>query len=268
MGVRSVHDRDELAALLRRDPALYAYQLGDLDDFFWPYTSWYALGDAVALLYHGGPLPTLLAFGPTGATGDPGAAGPDGPQNALLGDLRRLLPPRFHAHLSPGLDTALAPDFHATPAVPHHKLALTAAERLDGVAAAGTVLTDADLPALTRLYAVAYPGNWFDRRMLATGQYIGVRRDGDLVAVAGVHVWSPTYRVAALGNVTTHPAHRGRGLATAAVAGLCRRLLTTVDHISLNVHAGNASAIGVYTRLGFTPVARYGEHTVTVARAR
>jgi hypothetical protein len=41
MTPRSVHDRTELAAELRKDPALHAYELGDLDDFFWPYTSWF-----------------------------------------------------------------------------------------------------------------------------------------------------------------------------------------------------------------------------------
>src|SRR5829696_8417682 len=59
---RSVHDREELAALLRRDPGLHAYELGDLDDFFWPYTSWFRHGDAVALLYHGLAVPTLIAL--------------------------------------------------------------------------------------------------------------------------------------------------------------------------------------------------------------
>jgi predicted GNAT family acetyltransferase len=97
--------------------------------------------------------------------------------------------------------------------------------------------------------------------MLQTGQYIGVRHDGELLAVAGVHVWSPSYGVSALGNVTTHPRARGHGLAKAAVAALCDRLRKTVDHISLNVHADNAAAIAVYTSLGFTPVAHYSEFT-------
>ncbi|MEV1286206.1 GNAT family N-acetyltransferase [Micromonospora sp. NPDC049679] len=254
MVVRSVHDRRELAELLRRDPTLHAYALGDLDDFFWPYTTWFRHGDALALVYHGGGVPTLLAL-----------ADRDGAEDLadLLDGLLPLLPRRFYAHLSPGMDQVVGRQFRGEPGGPHLKMALTDTARLDRVEPAGELLSPADLAELERLYDVAYPGNWFDRRMLETGQYVGVRRAGQLLAVAGVHVWSPTYRVAALGNVTTRPDARGRGLATGAVAALCRRLRETVDHVTLNVKADNAAALAVYTRLGFTPVAEYVEFTFT-----
>ncbi|MEU5941035.1 GNAT family N-acetyltransferase [Micromonospora sp. NPDC047548] len=254
MPVRAEHDRATLAALLRRDPVLHAYQLGDLDDFFWPYTSWFRRGEQVAMLYHGVAQPVLLAF-----------AAPDGQPElaALLADLAPMLPARLHAHLSPGLDAVLGRWFTVDPGGAHQRMALTDAARLAGVTPAGEVLDDADLPALRALYAAAYPGNWFDPRMLATGQYVGIRRDGDLLAVAGVHVYSPTYRVAALGNVTTHPRARGRGLAAAAVAALCARLREHVDHVTLNVRTDNHAAVRLYERLGFTRVADFGEYTLT-----
>ncbi|MET7707786.1 GNAT family N-acetyltransferase [Micromonospora sp. NPDC005413] len=113
------------------------------------------------------------------------------------------------------------------------------------------------------LYAQAYPDNWFDARMLDTGQYLGVREGGELVAVAGVHVFSPAYRVAALGNVTTHPRWRGRGLGAAVVAALCVRLRASVTHVTLNVKADNAAAVRLYERVGFTRVADYDEWTLT-----
>ncbi|MGC1212332.1 MAG: GNAT family N-acetyltransferase [Micromonospora sp.] len=250
MPVRAEHDRAVLAELLGRDPVLHAYQLGDLDDFFWPYTSWFRRGDQVALLYHGVELPTLLAF----------AAPPDSAElAALLTDLAPLLPARLWAHLSPGLDATLERWFHLEDAAPHHRMALTDPARLARVTPAGAPLRPADLPELLALYAAAYPGNWFDPRMLDTGQYVGIREAGELVAVAGVHVWSPTWRVAALGNVTTHPRVRGRGLAGAAVAALCARLREGVDHVTLNVRADNAAAVRLYQRLGFTPVADFVE---------
>ena len=40
----------------------------------------------------------------------------------------------------------------------------------------------------------AYPGTWFQARMLETGRYVGIRRGGELACVAGVHVWSPAWR--------------------------------------------------------------------------
>lgn len=249
--LRSVHDRDELAALLRKDPALHAYELGDLDDFFWPYTTWYRHGDATALVYHGQPTPTLLAFA------EPADLDP------LLDRLAPLLPHTFYAHLSPG--AAPTGFTRQEGGGPHHKMALRALD--PGVPPEGDVLDTADREDLDRLYADAYPGNWFDERMLETGQYVGIRRDGRIVAVAGVHVWSPVYRVSAIGNVTVHPDHRGRGLAQRVTAALCRRLRRTTDVITLNVKADNAVAVAVYERLGFATVADYDEATY-VATAR
>ncbi|WP_406104051.1 GNAT family N-acetyltransferase [Micromonospora globbae] len=257
MPVRAEHDRTVLAGLLGADPVLHAYQLGDLDDFFWPYTSWFRRGDQVALLYHGADPPTLLAFAAPARLGDAAA---------LLGELAPVLPARLYAHLSPGLESALEPAFDVDGAGAHHKMALTDPARLSRVAGAGEPLGVADLPQLRALYAAAYPGNWFDPRMLETGQYLGVREGGELVAVAGVHVWSPAYRVAALGNVTTHPRVRGRGLGTAVVAALCRRLRAHVTHVTLNVRADNTPALRLYERLGFTRVADYGEYALTARR--
>ncbi|MGC5051736.1 GNAT family N-acetyltransferase [Micromonospora sp. DT48] len=250
MLVRAEHDRSVLAGLLGKDPQLHAYELGDLDEFFWPYTSWFRRGDAVALLYHGARPPTLVAL-----------AGPEGLAEvaALLGEVAPVLPARLWAHLSPGLDAALAGVFRVASAGVHLKMALTRADRLAAVEAAGEVLGRAHLPALRELYEVAYPGNWFDARMVDTGRYVGVWAGGGLVAVAGVHVYSPTYRVAALGNVTTHPAWRGRGLAAAAVARLCGLLRSEVEHVTLNVKADNVAAVRLYERLGFLRVADYEE---------
>ena len=250
MPVRAEHDRAVLAELLSRDPVLHAYQLGDLDDFFWPYTSWFRRGDDVALLYHGVDLPTLLAFAPPERTGD---------LAALVTELAPVLPARLWAHLSPGLDATVARWYELSDAAAHHRMALTDPARLARTCPVGRPLDRDDLPALRDLYAVAYPDNWFDPRMVDTGQYVGVDDGGELVAVAGVHVWSPTWRVAALGNVTTHPRVRGRGLAAGAVAALCARLADTVDHVTLNVRADNLAAVRLYERLGFTRVAEFIE---------
>jgi predicted GNAT family acetyltransferase len=104
--------------------------------------------------------------------------------------------------------------------------------------------------------------------MLETGRYVGIRRDRELVCVAGVHVWSPTWRVAALGNVATLPAARGNGLATAACATLCRILLDDgIETISLNVRADNHAAIRAYEKLGFAHAADYDEVELSSAAA-
>ena len=77
------------------------------------------------------------------------------------------------------------------------------------------------------------------------------KRQRAMLREMGVHVWSPRLRVAAVGNVVTHPDYRGQGLAARVVGTLCRRLLGDVDHIGLNVRELNEPAIRCYRRLGF-----------------
>ncbi|MFJ1709307.1 GNAT family N-acetyltransferase [Kitasatospora sp. NPDC088346] len=259
MPLLSLHDRSVLAARFHRDPELHLFELGDLDDLLWPHTSWYTLTDdgPAALLYGVGDIPTLLAFARTDGAAE---------LEDLLRALLPMLPRRFFGHLSGGAEKILDP-FYATE---HHavllRMALTDPERVDAHpdgAWAPVPLRADDLPELTALFEESYPGNWFDERMLATGQYVGARHDGRLIAVAGVHVHSPAQRVAAIGNVTTHPALRGRGAAAACVAALCRQLARSVDHIGLNVRADNTTALELYRRLGFTVVAEFGESVFT-----
>ncbi|WP_457029600.1 GNAT family N-acetyltransferase [Kitasatospora sp. P5_F3] len=260
MSLLSLHDKGVLAARLGRDPALHQMELGDLDDLLWPHTTWYTLSDdgPVALLYNVGEPPTLL-----GLVRPEQAAESRELANALL----PVLPRRFLAHLSADslqvLSAAYAVKSHGT----LRRMVLTDPTLADRHPVGDwrpRPLSRADLPELTALFAASYPGNWFDHRMLDTGHYLGARDDsGSLVAVAGVHVHSPAHRVAALGNVTTHPAVRGRGAAAACVAELCRLLAGTVDHIGLNVRADNTAAVRLYERLGFTSVLEFEEAVLT-----
>jgi ribosomal protein S18 acetylase RimI-like enzyme len=257
--VVSLHRRDEIEPVLRRNVYLHIYALGDLDDFFWPFTSWYALEDAgalgaIVLLYTAFETPTLMALG------DP----PYDPLWELLRRARRLLPPRVYAHLSPGCRDALGPDVRAESRGPHWKMALV--EPALDVAGIDRVerMTAADVADLRALYSVGYPANWFDPRQVETGHYYGLRLNGMLVSAAGPHVYSPGQRVAALGNIVTHPEHRGRGLAGAVTARLCTELRPTADHIGLNVKSDNAAAVACYARLGFRPVAEYEEVMLTL----
>jgi ribosomal protein S18 acetylase RimI-like enzyme len=254
VGVIELSDRARLRAYFRRAPALHLYELGDLDDFFWPHTRWYALErdraiDAAALLYAAPELPVVIAIGDAAPLGE------------LLAAIRDRLPARVYAHLSPGLVEALAPRYASEPHGGYLKMALVDRARLDAAPASAAVpLGPADRDEVERFYARAYPGNWFDPRMLETGQYFAIRERDGLAAAGGVHVHAPAERVAALGNIAVAPEHRGRGLGTQVTAQICRSLLAAVDHIGLNVRADNRAAIACYERLGFAPVAPYEEH--------
>jgi predicted GNAT family acetyltransferase len=147
--------------------------------------------------------------------------------------------------------------------VAHHKLGLGDPARLvEHDTADVELLGPSDLDEIERFYASAYPGTWFHARMLETGRYVGIRHAGSLACVAGVHVWSPAWGVATLGNVATLPEVRGLGLATAACARLCLILLADGIHVvSLNVRADNCAALRAYAKLGFAHAADYVEVT-------
>src|SRR5262249_9573055 len=139
------------------------------------------------------------------------------PMRELLRALLPLLPPRFYAHLTAGLEDVLASAYRTHAHGPHHKMGLTDLFQLaptEGGAAVALLPSDAE--ELRALYEESYPGHWFVPRMLETGCYYGVRRGPVLASVAGVHVYSQQYKVAALGNIATHPGARGQGLATTA----------------------------------------------------
>lgn len=254
MPIVSLHDRGEIERYLRQNALIHLYELGDLDDFFWQNTTWYALKEgeqiqSLLLLYSAINPPVLLAI----SENLPALRG-------LLQASVHLLPPRFYAHLSGDLSSLSAAHYRVDSHGLHFKMALTDTSWLGTIDTSEVIpLTVDNLDELQTLYSVSYPVNSFDPRMLETGHYYGIRRDSMLVSVAGVHVYSPHYRVGVVGNVTTHPAYRGKGLGTAVCARLCKELLRTVEYIGLNVKADNAPAIASYKRLGFEVVGEYEE---------
>jgi ribosomal protein S18 acetylase RimI-like enzyme len=256
-----LHSRDEIAAALHRNVWLNLYAIGDLDDFFWPHTQWYGLqkgGDIgeVVLLYTAFSTPVMLAM-----TAHPKAMGD------LLGALLHLLPRKTYAHLSEGVVEYVQNDYHVEEHGLHYKMALTHPEMTETVDTSAVIpLTPADAEDMKVLYEIANPIAWFDPRLLETGYYYGVRKDGQLVSVSGVHVYSTAYRVAAVANVVTHPAYRGRGYAKATCARVCQSMRGQIDHIGLNVHTQNAAAINAYQQLGFETVGTYGEYMLELKR--
>jgi ribosomal protein S18 acetylase RimI-like enzyme len=130
-------------------------------------------------------------------------------------------------------------------------------------------LTAVDVPALERLYAEGAAAgespDFFFPSMVDDGVFFGVCEGGEILAAAGTHLYAPGEGAAAMGNVYTHSAWRGRGLgriATCATLGA----LAELETVGLNVRAENAAAIRVYESLGFRKHCEFFEGLATGPR--
>ncbi len=242
-----VRDRRRLEAYLRRDPIRHVYAIGDLDPAFWPQTRWFAAErggelSAVVLLFEGLKVPSCLAL-----TDDVASMRP------LFAELAPTLPDDVYLHLEPGLRDIAESRWRLLDHGLHLRMSLTQPGLVEEEAATEPIRTlgPDNAAEVLRFYEEAFPEHWFNPRTLDSGLYVGVERDGLLAAVAGVHVWSETLGVAALGNIATMPIHRGEGLGKQVSAAICRPLLSRGWSIGLNVAASNAPAVRIYEKLGF-----------------
>jgi len=123
----------------------------------------------------------------------------------------------------------------------------------DGLAPAedpeAVVLTDADVPEMLDLVARTDPGP-FESRTIELGTYLGIRRDGRLVAMAGERLHPPG--ATEISAVCTDPDHRGQGLAARLVGAVAANIVRRGDVPFLHASARNTGAIRLYERLGFT----------------
>lgn len=109
-------------------------------------------------------------------------------------------------------------------------------------------LGPADVPEMLDLVARAKPGP-FRPRTAELGTYLGIRRDGVLVAMAGERLHPPGW--AEISAVCTDEAYRGQGLATRLIGALAA-VITHRDELPfLHAAAHNTGAIRLYESLGF-----------------
>jgi predicted GNAT family acetyltransferase len=71
-------------------------------------------------------------------------------------------------------------------------------------------LTNADVPEIFALIETNRPGPFFERT-IELGHYVGIRQDGELVAMAGERICLAGYHE--ISAVCTHPIYEGRGYA-------------------------------------------------------
>jgi ribosomal protein S18 acetylase RimI-like enzyme len=238
---RKLTDKSQILAYLETDRRYAAYAIGDLEPWMFEHTSWAGAEragrlQALTLHFRGLKLPALFLMGHNEGL------------RAIIE--RELRPERVYFTCHQRHLLLICEFYHWEERIPMWRMVLQPA-RFRPAQSGCVRLSHAHLDELTQLYALG-GGDAFTLLQLEHGVFYGVRMADQLVAVAGTHLVSPTYGVAAVGNVFTHPNYRGRGFGTATTSAVVDELLQSgIRDIVLNVSQDNAIAVRLYERLGF-----------------
>jgi len=251
-------DKNRLLKHFQKDPVLFAYHIGDLDDFFFPLCRWPVLTDDLgiikeALLVYNNPrFVTAMAFGLTDDFG------------SFLQREINSLPERFYGHFQKTHRHIFLSRYDERVLGTHYKMQLQDFRKSHDDDDANIRRLDmSHLDQVEIFYAEAYPDGYFDPRQLKMQKTFGYFQDDLLCSVAGLHVYSDAYKIAVLGGIATLPQYRGRGLARRVTSRLTEELFLENKLISLNVKADNQAAITCYQRLGFAVSHEYEEALFT-----
>jgi ribosomal protein S18 acetylase RimI-like enzyme len=105
----------------------------------------------------------------------------------------------------------------------------------------------ADVPAMMALTELTKPGP-FSARTHELGTFLGIRIDGQLVAMAGERMKPANYTE--MTAVCVHPSHRGRGYGQMLLAAISRQIAARGEIPFLHVFSNNDAAIALYRRQG------------------
>ena len=250
-----INDKNKLYRHFSKAPVLFAYHIGDLDDFYFKDCIWRADVDEndeikdIALIYNGLMTPTVMLF----------SIADD--YELFIIEIIQYLPLRFYCHFLKDYTETLDRFYHREPLGTHYKMKLTSLKDINNTQQNGEItrLNRNHKEKLINLFNVAYPDNYFNEKMLDTGKYLGYIINDKLVGVSGVHTCSDEYNISVLGNITVHPSYRGRGIGTVLTSELTNELNSEGKTIALNVHSENTAAIKSYQNIGFEIIREYEE---------
>ena len=100
----------------------------------------------------------------------------------------------------------------------------------------------------------------FENRTHELGQFWGVKKDGNLVAMAGERMKTPGF--VEVSAICTHPDFEGRGFGKALTMHVCNIILSAGIQPFLHVYEDNSRAIKLYESLGFVPRTKISLHVL------
>jgi GNAT superfamily N-acetyltransferase len=235
-------DRSRIQAYLETDRLYAAYAIGDLEPGFFELCEWTGadaagLLDALALHYHGLEPPALFVMGSA---------------QGLRAILRQASSPQQVYLTCQEEHLAVTREFYVwEQVIPMFRMVLPPVS-FSPIEGDCLRLGTRHAEQLAALYALGGGAVAFSPSQISGGVFYGAFADGRLVAAAGTHLVSPTYGVAAVGNVFTHPEYRGLGYGSATTTAVVAELLALgIRDLVLNVGQENGRAIRIYQRLGF-----------------
>ena len=241
----TTNDRNEIRRRLNADRDWSLYALADLDDGMFEHCDWWLHGEGLGLVFRGLSIRPIFVIGDRGTTADLLAA-MDVPSGYL----------NLRVEQVDAADGIFAYR-------DRHEMQRMLIDQLQPRRGETVLLTAADLDDIEALYRTeAGAGFVFAPEQLASGFFRGVRKGGELVAIAGVHVVSKAEGVAGVGNIFTRADHRGQGLAQVVTSAVVEALAKAgIRSIGLNVECTNIAAIRAYERIGFRSHFHYFEGT-------
>jgi ribosomal protein S18 acetylase RimI-like enzyme len=176
---------------------------------------------------------------------------------APFADIADLSPQGFAAlgalMSGPEIAVLFTPDSVTAPAEFKVLLAETGEQMIGAIAEApaGDVdivtLGAEDVSDMMELTALTKPGP-FSLRTHELGTFLGIRIDGQLVAMAGERMKPADYTE--ITAVCVHPSHRGRGFGQMLLGAVSRQIVARGEIPFLHVFSNNHSAIALYRRQG------------------
>lgn len=228
-------------AFLERDRLMAAYALADLDPASGDRARWWLArreGEAVACVL----VVEMLPFRPCFATGD---------SEALVEIFREAIKePRIIVAAPIPARLAIESVYRFDRCDRMQRMAVDLGTFRPRVAHTAVRLGPDHLDDVLDLYGNA-SRSYFTTQRLEREIYFGVYSGRSLVSAAGTHVRSTGLAIAAVGNVLTRLAYRGRGLATTCTSAVTEAALEQHRDVVLNVRHDNGPAVAVYTRLGY-----------------
>ena len=228
-------DKSVIRLRLNTDREWSLYALADLDDEMFAHCDWWGLADGIALVFG------AIAVRPIFVLGDA----------TVSRKLLAALPvPTGYLNLKPHQLTAAEGLYRYRERHEMNRMLLDAFQPRRGVV---EMLAAENCREVEQLYATGEGGGVaFAPFQLQTGFFRGIRRNGELVAVAGVQVSSQQEGVAAVGNIFTREDYRGQGLAQIVTSAVVTSLKDAgIQTIGLNVDRTNIVAIRAYEHIGF-----------------